>query len=139
MENKPTVALLIVCIASLTAVFFTSLMDLAFIVVTQMPYEEVKHVLEESGAGFTEEQIAQCFNVYSQAPYHLVFNILELVGVVLLMKRKYIGFHLYAASQIGFCYVSYLAFGIELGASLIFFDLLWVLIYFYFSRNLSSR
>ncbi len=131
-------ALLVMCILSIVAIAFTSMMDLVFMYSATIPRETVKEMLEMQGQMYESAQIDMVMNVFSYGQYHLLFNVLELAGVIFLLARRFVGFHIYAASQIGFCYVSYMAMGLSGSGSMIFFNLLWTLLYFMQSRYLSQ-
>ncbi len=138
MTRKNT-SLLILCILSIIAVAVAGVMDAAFLVVAQMPVEDIKNILDAQNQAFSSEQLEMCINVYQSAGYHLIFNALELVGLILLLTERFIGFHFYAASQVGLCYVAYSAFGLDSASTMIFFNLMWIVIYFWASRGLRTK
>ncbi len=131
-------ALLVVCILSIVAVLGSCFFDFAFYYCSTIPRTDIYQMLSMQGQKFDQQQMDMAIDMFGYAQYHLVFNVLELVGLLFLLFRRFIGFHIYAASQIGFSYVAYLALGLNESASVIFFNLMWVLLYFMLSRYLST-
>lgn len=130
--------LLAVCVLSICAIVVASLTDICFMFYASMPRQQIEEMLALSGQELPTEQIDMVLNIVGYGVYHMIFNVVELVGVVLLLMRKFVGFHFYAASQIGYCAVSYMAFGIAGSMSLIFINLMWVVLYFLLSRYLGA-
>ena len=62
--------------------------------------------------GYDEQMHALISNLLKYCRFHLAFCLLETVGVGLMLGRnERIGFHIYAASQIGIGWLSFLAYG----------------------------
>lgn len=66
--------------------------------------------------------------------YFSFFNVVEIVGLVFLLLGRRLGFHVYAASQIGLAGLFVMAFGLAGSLTFIVWNLLWVLIYLRLTR-----
>lgn len=132
--------LLIICVLSLISVACSLLTDMMFSYYESMPRQQLEQMMSSvPGQTSTTEVMDMLIKLISVAKYHLLFCLVELVGIVLLLMRKYIGFHFYVASAIGHSYVFYMVAGFNGAMSTIFLNLMWVLLYFRFSKYLNEE
>jgi len=128
--------LTILCIMSLIAIVLTGLYDFMLMAMKSVPEDVMKEALEISkqqieqlNVGNAEEaNLGIMYKMIDNSPFHFLFNIIELVGVILLLKKNKTGLHFYIASQIGFSYVAYVAQP-EMALLLIMLCALWSLMY----------
>ncbi|MCQ2229616.1 MAG: hypothetical protein MJZ13_07720 [Bacteroidales bacterium] len=141
--QKRNTRLTILCIISLVAIGMTSLYDLMLMAMKAMPEETLKEALEMSKQNMEQMQVGSAeeanigmiYKMIDNSPFHLLFNVIELVGVILLMTRKKIGIHFYIASQIGLSYVAYITHP-EMALMLILMCSLWSLMYWKEAKDL---
>ena len=130
-NNKTSVLLIVLCVLSLVSVFFTSLFDLYLMLLEGVGKETFRQAyssISMPNVNF-EEVYSFAVAMINNSWIHLLFNIVELVGVVMLFIRRWVGLHFYIASQIGFSYVAFVTFGFGGALEFIFMSLLWIIIY----------
>lgn len=127
---KTPVFLLVLCIISFVAVFFTSLYDLMLIPVSAISDGELMNMINQSpmSAQFTSDMLGMLRKLTGNAWLHLLFNVVEVVGLIMLLCKRWVGLHVYIASQIGLMYVTFVVFG--MGGILIYLTaILWIVLY----------
>lgn len=135
--------LMTLCIISLVAIGITSLSDLMFMITKAMPEEQIKEamemskqLMEQSQPGSSEAaDINLMYRAIDNSPFHLLFNLIELTGVIMLLMRRKMGLHFYIASQIGIAYVAYITFGAA-GMSQIMMCFIWAYMYWMACKKL---
>lgn len=106
------------CILSLVAVGLTMLYDVALLLIKSTPSDVLQQAMQQSKDNIEQWGVADAsavdfgmmYKMIDNGQFHFLFNCIELVGLVLLMKKNEIGKHFYFASQIGFAYLSYITF-----------------------------
>ena len=135
MKSQLPTTLLVLAIMSLVAIGMTSLYDLMLMAVSNVPEEQFEAAMAQSQSNFEmyglDKDAVDMNSIYkmiANGKYHLLFNIVELIGVVLLLKRNRSGVHFYIASQIGIGFIAYMTMGA--GALLqIFFCVFFAFLY----------
>ena len=116
------------CIESRISIF-TSLFDLYLMLLEGVGKETFRQAYSSMSNVNFEEVYSFAVAMINNSWIHLLFNIVELVGVVMLFIRRWVGLHFYIASQIGFSYVAFVTFGFGGTLEFIFMSLLWIIIY----------
>lgn len=122
-------------VASVVSVFYD-------LILMATPPEMMTEILAQAkemtknlqGTELKPEQEQLFYTMLEYAKYHLIFNVLEIAGVIMMLAKRYAGFHVYAASQIAICGITYLAMGMG-GLLIIVISLFCILIY----RNLTKQ
>lgn len=127
--------LLIVCILSIIAATFGVMYGFGLIGLASLTRSDLESALEATGFGSDSQMLDQMFTLVDLGPWFIVFNIIEIVGVVLLMRMLWPGFHIYAASQIGLAGLMVIAVGFAGALVSIMWNAAWVLIYFNLFRR----
>lgn len=133
--------LLIACITSLIAVAATSFFDLCLMMMNSVPDDVLKQAMEESrqmmestGLGDPNEVgMSMMYSMIENAHFHLLFNIIESIGVIMLLVKRPIGIHFYIGSQIGFAYLAFATAG-QGGLSQAMFCFLWSYLYWHITH-----
>lgn len=118
-KNNTNTGLLILGITSLIAVGTTALYDIMLFMLNSVSDEVLGQAIQQSrdnivqmGFNNTDEvDFNIMYRMIDNALFHLLFNIVEAVGIILLFTKYKVGIHFYIASQIGFAYLAYATFG----------------------------
>lgn len=135
-DNSRSSFVIILLITSLIAVGLTSVYDLMLLVIKSASPDVIAEAMEQSmeqvrqmGIGNPAEvDMTQMQRLIDNCGYHLLFNIIEFVAIVMLFLRKPQGIHFYLASQIGLAYVAYMTMGAA-SFLVILTCVLWSLLY----------
>lgn len=119
MEKKNnTNWLFALCITSAIAVVFTSLYDIMLFMIHSAPDDVLQQAMNQSidnikqmGIQNADEvDFGMLYKMIDNSTFHLLFNVIEVIGIFLLLRHNKNGIHFYLASQIGFAVVAYLTF-----------------------------
>ncbi len=121
--------LLILCILSLIGSFGGILYGMGLSSLANVSKAELADSLSMFGMGSNAEMIDQMTTLIELGPLFIVFSIIEIIGVVMLMRGKGIGFHLYAASQIGLAGLMVISSGWAGSMLYILWNAFWVMTY----------
>lgn len=138
ISTRTPAMLVALCVLSIVAVVATSVFDLMLIVVNQYSPSQMREMTAAMGQEVETEQLDIVFSMAGYAVYHLIFNLVELAGVILLLTRRGVGFHVYAASQIGLCWVAAVGFESTLMQT-IFLSFIWIVAYYLATRRMLSN
>lgn len=127
--------LLIVCILSIIAATFGIIYGFGLMGLATMSRSDLESALAATGFGTDSQMLDQMLTLVDLGPWFIVFNIIEIVGVVLLLRMLWPGFHVYAASQIGLAGLMVIAVGFAGALVSIMWNAAWVLIYFNLFRR----
>lgn len=129
-KRRLPVYILVLCIISLIAVVFTTLYDLMLMVYLSMSDAEIKQFISESpmASRFNSDMLYMLLYIIHNSWIHLLFNVVEAVGLIMLLRRKWVGLHVYIASQIGLMWVTFVVFGMS---GLLFYigGIIWIVVY----------
>ena len=138
IPTRTPAMLVALCVLSVVAVVATSVFDLMLIIVNQYSPSQMREMTAAMGQEVETEQLDIVFSMAGYAVYHLIFNLVELAGVILLLTRRGVGFHVYAASQIGLCWVAAVGFESMLMQT-IFLSFIWIVAYYLATRRMLSN
>lgn len=141
-NNKLPRFLMILCILSLIAAGFMSLYYLMMLSIDPDQKQEIAKMTQTmtrqmSGIEMPQDQLSSIFKMFDYAVYNLSFNIIEIIGVIFLLFKRPIGFHIYAASQIAMIWATYMIFGAG-GTMIILFNILFIIFYYRATRQLEQ-
>ena len=97
MRMGPRIIYMLSLIGSAIGIFY----GIGYRSIGEMPEEEIVKVLTEFGLDTSDQVIGTIYRFAANGVYYALFNILEIIGVGMLMRGDKRGFHAYAASQIG--------------------------------------
>lgn len=129
-KRRLPVYILVLCIISLIAVVFTTLYDLMLMVYLSMSDAEIKQFVSESpmASRFNSDMLYMLLDIIHNSWIHLLFNVVEAVGLIMLLRRKWVGLHVYIASQIGLMWVTVVVFGMS-GLLFYIVGIIWIVVY----------
>lgn len=135
--------LIVLSILSIIASVIAILYDISLMTLSDDKLNEAIKIAKETfaqmqGIEMQQEQINLFYKMVDNALYHFIFNVIEIIGLIILLTKRTIGFHIYAASQIGIAWLAYMAFGAG-GFSIIFVSLMCILIYWNATRILEYK
>ncbi len=90
---------------------------------------ELSQSLSMFGMESNAQMIDQMVTLIELGPLFIVFNIVEVVGVIMVMRGNNVGFHIYAASQIGLAGLMVITSGWAGSMLYILWNALWVMLY----------
>lgn len=142
-SRHPIITLLL--IVSFVGVILTSIYDLMLAALQSVPDDTLNQAIEQSKTQLEPLNIGDeskvdfnvMFRMIDNSLYHLMFNIIEFAGLILLYRRYDIGVHFYIASQIGIAYISYITFQ-EASGSMIMTCVLFSLLYFFYHNKIKE-
>ena len=126
--------LVIACIFSLIGSVGGILYGFGLSAISQFSHSEVSDILTAQGVEASSDIVGGVFAIGGLGVYFSFFNVVEIVGLVFLLLGHRLGFHVYAASQIGLAGLFVMAFGLAGSLTFIVWNLLWVLIYLRLTR-----
>lgn len=129
--------LLIVCILSFIGATCGIFYGFGLIGVSAMSHTDIQNALAAAGFGDDGQLIGQMQTLIALGPWFVVFNIVEIVGVALVLRRMWAGFHVYAVSQIGLAGLMVISVGFSGALVSILWSAAWVLIYYNLMRRAS--
>lgn len=129
--------LLIVCILSFIGATCGIFYGFGLVGVSAMSHTDIQNALAAAGLGGEGQLIEQMQTLIALGPWFIVFNIIEIVGVVLVLRRLWAGFHVYAVSQIGLAGLMVISVGFSGALVSIMWNAAWVLIYYNLMRRAS--
>ena len=95
-----------------------------------MPRADIESALAATGFGSEPQLVDQMLLLADMWPWFIAFNAIELVGVIMLLRKAYAGFHVYAASQVGLAGLMVISVGFSGALLSILWNALWVMLYF---------
>ena len=122
--------LVVLCVFSIIGSVLGIFYGFGMVNVASMSADNIREMLEMTGMGADDQMVSLIISFASMGPWLIVFNILELAGVIIMMRAKWIGFHLYTAAQIGLAGLLVISMGMSNSFASILWNALWVLIYF---------
>lgn len=138
LERRLPAMLICLCVLSIIAVAATSVYDLMLLLVRQYSPSQLREMMSSMGQQVEKEQLDLVFSMAEYSVYHFIFNIVELVGVIMLLMRRGMGFHVYAAAQIGLCWVAAVGFQSAFQQT-IFLSVIWIVAYYLAMRRMMSN
>lgn len=129
--------LLIVCVLSLIGAAFGIFYGFGLIGVSAMSRADIEGALSAAGFADDGQIVEQMLLLSDLGPWFVVFNIIEIVGVVLVLRKLWAGFHVYTVSQIGLAGLMVIAVGFSGALVSILWNAAWVLIYLNLMRRAS--
>lgn len=121
--------LLILCILSLIGSLGGILYGMGLSSLAAVSSAELSKSLAMFGMESNTEMINQMTTLIELGPLFIVFNIVELTGVIMIMRGNGIGFHIYAASQIGLAGLMVITSGWAGAMLYILWNAFWVMTY----------
>lgn len=128
-SSDTSTALKIVSIISIVCSVGAFLYGLCLTAVRSLSRAEVCDVFEMQGLPQDGEVVDSVFMLADLGLYYALFNALEVVALTLVLLSKRIGFHLYAASQLGCVGLMTMVFGFVSSLTYILWCVLWCLVY----------
>ena len=142
---KKTITLRVLCILSSIASVIGVFYGLLMISIQDIPAEEARKAMEETrvmmdshGMDTTQVTLDMVYAIARQGQWFALFNLIEIVGLTLLVRGKFAGFHLYAASQLGVTGVFAIAIGFSSSLSYLIWNAIWVAVYYRVSKHLQE-
>lgn len=121
--------LLILCILSLIGSFGGILYGMGLSSLAAVSSAELSQSLSIFGMESNTEMISQMTTLIELGPLFIVFNIVEIAGIIMIMRGNGIGFHIYAASQIGLAGLMVITSGWAGAMLYILWNAFWVMTY----------
>ncbi len=121
--------LLILCVLSLIGSFGGILYGMGLSSLAAVSEAELSQSLSMFGMESNAQMIDQMVTLIELGPLFIVFNIVEVVGVIMVMRGNNVGFHIYAASQIGLAGLMVITSGWAGSMLYILWNALWVMLY----------
>lgn len=134
-QGRLPIMMICLCVLSIIAIAATSVYDLMLLLIHQYSPSQLHEMMSSMGQQVEKEQLDLVFSMADYSVYHLIFNVVELVGVILLLTRRSVGFHVYAAAQIGLCWVTAVGFQAAFQQT-IFLSVIWVVAYYLAMRRM---
>lgn len=131
--------LLIICILSVVGATCGILYGFGLCGVSEMSSADIHNALAAAGLGGDSMLIEQMRILADLGPWFVVFNIIEIVGAVIAMRRLWVGFHVYTVSQIGLAGLMVIAVGFSGALISIMWNAAWVLIYYNLMRRATIK
>lgn len=100
--------------------------------IQDMSTADMQSALSMAGFANDDVMLGQIMSLSRMWPWFIVFNIVELVGLILMMRSNRIGLHFYAAAQVGLSALMIINFGVSASLVSIIWNVLWVVVYFRF-------
>ncbi len=125
------------CLISLLAAIFCVLYGFALTSLTSLPAETMTEIIKKYNFDNTPEMISAIYGLASNGVYFATFHVLEIVGLALLIRGRYVGFHIYAASQLGVFGIFVIVFGFLACLSFLVWNVCWILVYHRASKHLN--
>lgn len=100
--------------------------------IQDMSSADMQSALSMAGFANDDVMLGQIMSLSRMWPWFIVFNIVELAGLILMMRSNRIGLHLYAAAQVGLSALMIINFGVSASLVSIIWNVLWVVVYFRF-------
>ncbi len=122
--------LVILCIFSIIGSALGVFCGFGMMNVATMSAANIREMLAMTGMASDDQLVELIMAFASMGPWMIAFNILELAGVVLMIRARWIGFHLYTAAQIGLAGLLVISVGFSGSIVSILWNATWVLIYF---------
>lgn len=120
--------LTVVAVLSVTASLLGILYGVSLSAIAQMPQSEILSVLSNRQMA-TPEVVEGVFALARLGNIYALFNLLELGGLVMLLAGRRLGFHFYAAAQVGTAGLFVIAFGFSASLAFVLWNILWVYVY----------
>ncbi len=144
-DNNAKTWITTLCIFSLVATGLTMVYDFMLLLIKSAPTDVLQQAMQQSQEnmkqfgmnGDYEIDFGMLYRMIDNAPFHLLFNIIEIIGILLIMKKIRNGLHFYIASQIGFAYLAFVTF--QQNATLqILFCIIWAWLYWHYTKRALS-
>lgn len=126
--------LVVTCIFSLIGSVGGIIYGFGLSSITQFSASEVSDILTAQGVETSSDVVRAVFAMAGLGVYFSIFNVVEIFGLAFLLLGRRLGFHVYAASQIGLAGLFVIAFGLAGSLTFIVWNLLWVLVYLRLTR-----
>ena len=122
--------LIILCVLSIIGASFGVFYGFGLAGIAAMPRADIESALAATGFGSEPQLVDQMLLLADMWPWFIAFNAIELVGVIMLLRKAYAGFHVYAASQVGLAGLMVISVGFSGALISILWNALWVMLYF---------
>lgn len=134
----------ICCIVSLVATAATTLYALMLCACAGLSDDDMKQLIDTAmstyqgatDANIIKESTAMLFRMINNAWFYVIFNVVEVAGLILMLRRNVQGRNIYIASQVGIIYSHYIVFGMS---SILGVDVLWIMTYVLAARELEDQ
>lgn len=103
--------------------------------IASMTRSDIESTLASVGFGADSQMIDHMLALAELGPWFVVFNIVEIVGVVLVLRGLWAGFHVYTVSQIGLAGIMVIAMGFSVSLMSILWNAAWVMLYLNLMRR----
>lgn len=127
--------LIVLCVLSIIAATIGIFYGFGMSGMAAMSRADIENALSMAGFGDQPELVDQMLTLADLGPWFVVFNIVEIIGVVLIMRGLWMGFHVYTASQIGLVGLLVIAVGLAASVVSIMWNLAWVMLYYNLMRR----
>lgn len=138
-SSNPRLPLNIVAIFSIVGCVIGIFYGLCLNYIQTLSHAEVEQIVAAQGLAQGEEVVGSIFELSRIGNFYALFNVLEIVALVIILFGKRVGFHVYAAAQLGFVGLMVMIFGVVGFVTYILWCILWCYIYWVLIQNANRK